>query len=520
MKRLLSALLTMAMLLGLCACGGPKYDESLLGTYTCYAVEMLGVEMEADEVLSQAATLELKQGGKGKMNIEGSSGSIKYTLDGENITVDVSGETATGTLKDGVLHIEIMSMNMYFIQEGKDVPAMTAPEVGYFIVETLEEGGEVITKEDLVNAGMDVTQFYLVLEEDGSGWLAIPDEEPSFLTWANGKITADGESISYTIEGDTLTLTEDDTKLVFTRSSSTPPAKPAQTSQTNAEAPGEPTALDGDGMTNMGEMEPLSADLGDYHLSILGAEQFVDSDDKDSIRFYFDFTNNSDEAESFYFACNTEAYQEGYELVETYSYFDEVPEEGNYSLDILPGTTIRCVCEYNFKPAGGEVEFTITEGYDGDSLTLTLDPAALPGRPAEDFTIQPKDSDALVESFPSEGVCGEDYYVSLTKSEVVDSDEDGEKAIRVYLDFTNNSEEVNSFSNLFSLVAMQDGIQLTTTWADDSVPEEDNLFSDVQPGETITIAKCYGLHDTGSSVAVQVVDYQSGNHLGTAFNVK
>ena len=41
MKKLISILLTLAMALSLCACGGPKYDESLLGVYTCYAVEML-----------------------------------------------------------------------------------------------------------------------------------------------------------------------------------------------------------------------------------------------------------------------------------------------------------------------------------------------------------------------------------------------------------------------------------------------------------------------------------------------
>ena len=105
MKKLISILFTLAMAVGLCACGGLKYDESLMVVYTCYAVEMLGVEMKADEVLSQTSTLELKQGGKGKMNIEGTTGSIKYTLDGENITVDIDGETATGTLKDSILHI-------------------------------------------------------------------------------------------------------------------------------------------------------------------------------------------------------------------------------------------------------------------------------------------------------------------------------------------------------------------------------------------------------------------------------
>ena len=45
MKKLISILLTLAMALSLCACGGPKYDESLMGVYTCYAVEILGIDL-------------------------------------------------------------------------------------------------------------------------------------------------------------------------------------------------------------------------------------------------------------------------------------------------------------------------------------------------------------------------------------------------------------------------------------------------------------------------------------------
>lgn len=119
LKKITALLLTAALLLGLAACGGPTYDESLLGVYTCYAVEMMGYNMPADEVLSETSTLELKQGGKGNMNVEGESGSIKYTLDGENITVEIEGETAKGTPKEGVIDIEIMEMHMFFIQEGK-----------------------------------------------------------------------------------------------------------------------------------------------------------------------------------------------------------------------------------------------------------------------------------------------------------------------------------------------------------------------------------------------------------------
>ena len=329
MKKLISILLTLAMALSLCACGGPKYDESLLGVYTCYAVEMLGIEMKADEVLSQTSTLELKQGGKAKMNIEGTSGSVKYTLDGETITMDIDGETATGTLKDGVLNIEIMSMNMYFIQEGKEVPEVTAPEVGYFTFESMEMDGETLNRDDLMAIGGDPDSFFLIMNEDGTGTLAIAGEDAQQLTWKDGTLSMGDETVPYTVDGDTLTVEEDGTKMIFTRSSDTPPAVPTANSEEDSE---EVTIQDGDGDTVEPpadvSTEPVSADLGDYHISILTAEQFMDSDDKDAIRFYVDFTNNSEEEESFFFACNTEAYQDGYELVDTYaSYGEYAPEE-------------------------------------------------------------------------------------------------------------------------------------------------------------------------------------------------
>ncbi len=522
MKRVLSALLTVAMLLGLCACGGPTYDESLLGVYTCYAVEMLGVEMKADEVLSSTSTLELKQGGKGKMSIEGTTGSIKYTLSGEDITVDVDDETAKGTLKDGVLHIELMGMNMYFIQEGKEIPVTTPGEVGYYTIETLEDGGETLTKADLEAMGMGSDFFYLVMEEDGTAYLVVGGEDIQYLTWADGKLTDGKDSLPYVLNGDTLTLVEGSTKMTFTRSDGTPPPKPAATSAAPApESTTEAAPAAPDAATSEGDPAPVSADLGDYHVDILGAESFKDSSDKDAIRVYIDFTNNSTEPTSFFMAMNCEAYQEGFELVSTYAPYDQhAPEDGNSSLDIMPGTTIRCIREYNYKADGGIVEFTLQQGYNGDTVTMKFDPKALQGRPAEDYSIQATDSSAFVDGLPSEGVYKDDYAIKILNSEVVDGWEDGTKLLRVYFEFTNNSQEATSFWMATYLSAMQDNIQLTTSSADASVPEDDNDTVDIQPGETITATECFVLHDTGSKVAVKVVDSFGGSSLGAVFNVQ
>ncbi len=273
--------------------------------------------------------------------------------------------------------------------------------------------------------------------------------------------------------------------------------------------------------TEIAGTESVSVDLGDYHVAILSAEQFKDDNETDSIRFYYDFTNNSDEEVSAFFACDTAAYQEGYELVAANSFYEKVAEADNCYHDILPGITIRCIVEYNFKPDGGEIEFTMTESISGESATMTFDPKALPGRPAEDYVIEPCGSDALVENCPSEGIYNENYYISITKSEVVDGWDDGEKVIRVYFDFTNNSEETTTFwTGAASVLAMQDGIGLESAMPNESVAEDNNGFTDVQPGETITVATCYSLHDTGSPVAIRLYDYWSESKLGTTFDVQ
>ncbi len=273
--------------------------------------------------------------------------------------------------------------------------------------------------------------------------------------------------------------------------------------------------------TAIASTEPVSVDLGAYHVTILSAEQFKDDNENDSIRFYYDFTNNSDEEVSAFFACDTDAYQEGYELVAANSFYEKAAEADNCYHDILPGITIRCIVEYNFKPDGGDVEFSLTESISGDSATMTFDPKALPGRPAEDYTIEPCGSDALVGDSPSEGIYNENYYISITKSEVVDGWDDGEKVIRIYFDFTNNSEEKTTFwAGAGSVVAMQDGIGLESSMANESVPEDNNGFTDVQPGETITVATCYSLHDTGSAVAIRVFDYWSESKVGAIFDVQ
>ena len=156
----------------------------------------------------------------------------------------------------------------------------------------------------------------------------------------------------------------------------------------------------------------------------------------------------------------------------------------------------------------------MTEGYDGDSVTMTFDPRNLQGRPADEYTIEPCSSDEFVAGLAAEGVYDEDFYISITGSEVVDGWPSDSPVIRVFFDFTNNSQEAASFWSKTSIVAMQDGIQLSYNSAYDDVETDANETVEIQPGETISVSTCFSIHDTGSPVSVRLRDYLGSGDLG------
>lgn len=512
MKKLIAILLSAAMLLGLCACGGPTYDEALLGVYTCYAGEAMGVKMDAAELWDDVCTIELKQGGKGKVHMDGDDYSMKYTLAGETITIEVDGETGSGTLKDGLMEVEILDLKLFLAKEGVEVPS-AASDAGYYILTSMTEDGETFDEAMLKELGLYGT-MYLVMNEDGTGYMCFGEDDTSSLTWEQGFITMDGETAPYTLEGDVLTIEEDGVSMTYTRSNDTPPAAPAAPAEPEEE-PEDPSSAEPEEPEEPGapaiSNEPVSADLGDYHITIVAAEEFTDIDGKAAIRFYYDFTNNSDDLESAWVNLDYKASQEGYELVSTYaSMDDDVPEYDNDSRKVIPGTTIRCISEYSYKPDGGTLEFTISD-FDDNAVTMEFDPQNLPGRP-EELEIPAISDPTWTSGMSTEGVYDENYYVKIDHYEYTTGYGDV-PLLRVYFEFTNNSEEATSFFMATNLIALQDGVQLMTDWPSESVPEDDNYSMDVAPGESIMASECFEVRGD-SPIEIMVYEYWNETTIG------
>jgi len=93
-----------------------------------------------------------------------------------------------------------------------------------------------------------------------------------------------------------------------------------------------------------------------------------------------------------------------------------------------------------------------------------------------------------------------DYTVSILSYDLTE-DYEGNPAIRVYFEFTNNGDEAASFMFAVSTEAFQNGIELETAIViGDDVDEDDNSLKDIKPGATITCTHIFVLSDTSAVI--------------------
>ncbi|MBR5515439.1 MAG: DUF5067 domain-containing protein [Clostridia bacterium] len=264
--------------------------------------------------------------------------------------------------------------------------------------------------------------------------------------------------------------------------------------------------------------EPVSGTYEDFNITVVGAEAFKDHDDKDALRVYYDFTNNSDEPACAGSEVEFLISQDGYSSESTYaSAADDVDEYGNASLYILPGVTIRCIEEVVFKADGGSVEVKVTNLWeDEDVLTVELDSQNLPA-PADKFEITPITDPTWAKDFPIEGNLGEDGYVKVLENEFTEN-YDGDKLLRVFFEFTNTTEEPTNFFVESYLYAYQDGVQLEVGYAEEETAEDDAFDTDIEPDATVKASRCFKLRSE-SPVEIEVYDFMDEIPVGAIISL-
>lgn len=105
MKRIVSILLLIALLLSLAACGSSEPDPNA-GVYEASTAEYSGITIDIAKVFPDGFSLELKNGGKATFHYEGKDYGMKWTLDGTTFHAEGGGAELDGTLADGVMKLE------------------------------------------------------------------------------------------------------------------------------------------------------------------------------------------------------------------------------------------------------------------------------------------------------------------------------------------------------------------------------------------------------------------------------
>lgn len=264
---------------------------------------------------------------------------------------------------------------------------------------------------------------------------------------------------------------------------------------------------------------PDDTDAYEYEVEVVGAELFTDSDNRDAIRIYYDFTNNSEETKSPLLALTINAQQGGADLEMTFAAYDEtVAESGLFAMGVRPGVSIRCAEEYVLDPNGGVVTLTIGRGWlDETPMVVELDPTAL-SMPTDEFVLETIEDPAWTDELDDKGLVNDVYEMYIDNAEIVENS-DGNEVLRVYLNFTNNSDEAKNFFSACSTIAYQDGVQLEADYSVNSVAEDANYSVEIEPGETIRVTRCFALR-SNSEVEVEVFDDMGMTVLGTSYTLE
>lgn len=266
---------------------------------------------------------------------------------------------------------------------------------------------------------------------------------------------------------------------------------------------------------------PISYEGECFSTVVVGVEETVDASDLPAIRVYCDFTNNDICSQTPWLSLGLFALQDGAELESTYSSEEmSTYEDNRYSMSVRPGCTVRCGVLFLVDPDGGPITIGLKDEWldeDPATVSVSLDLENLPGAPAEPFVPAPvTDPQWLAGRSPSGTLYGGEY-MEIDGYELTENAE-GDRLIRVFFNFTNNSEDVSGLWWATNISVYQDGIEL-----DEGVPTQitdtDALFdADVAIGESCRCS-CTWVLISDSPVEVQTGYDEDESGLGAVIDL-
>ncbi|MBE6991334.1 MAG: DUF5067 domain-containing protein [Ruminococcaceae bacterium] len=335
--------------------------------------------------------IELKAKGKAEMVILGKEFSAKWTLDGENFVLSQGGDDYKGTLKDGVMVVDILDMKYTFVKEGAADSARedtlapeadsapkadaAAPESGSVCYKAISatSDGETLDAELLAMLGGCYVQF----NGDGTGkFYAFGDV--TVITYDESNMMAEGETIPYTIKDGVMTFGMDDGSEFVMEVTDEDPAEAVPTLGDDIDEPDSPTAPAVDV-----EIPDDAFVFDNYAVRYIDAELAVDEYGDDTVIINLEYINNYTESNSFAWASWYTIYQDGQELFPAYIYINEYDTiSDNQNTEIEPGETCEVTLTYGLINTYDPVELTFTDVYDSKTETVTIDVFGLPNNEA------------------------------------------------------------------------------------------------------------------------------------------
>ncbi len=94
-------------------------EKSIAGNYISVLAEMWGISLTGEEL--EGFSIDLEDGGSGTMVVDGESGSLTWTDDGEMLIIEIEGEEILGNIGEDTLVFEDMlgmGLDITFAKEG------------------------------------------------------------------------------------------------------------------------------------------------------------------------------------------------------------------------------------------------------------------------------------------------------------------------------------------------------------------------------------------------------------------
>ena len=204
-----------------------------------------------------------------------------------------------------------------------------------------------------------------------------------------------------------------------------------------------------------------------------------------------------------------------------------VEDGGSAYLDVLDEQTpLRWDADGVYMSDEDGKELALDYAFAGNTLTVTSDDGSivftlLEGEELADYEENGSggeidwsfgyDSEPIPEGEPSAGpVSGviNGCTVTALGAETL-QDEDGEDVLRVYWEFVNETDEVQSPSDLFYVETSQDGEALENgfLYGDDAVPEDDYGYTFILPGKTLRWTTTFLYDPEGGTIGLRISEW-------------